>query len=96
LEKKHSAKLTATLGVLERVIYSSCILAGENFYTYAGIFFGLKIAQRLIVFSKIDSPEKLEDVGQRTNVYFICNIVSLAFGIVSGIIIRYLWSYEPK
>lgn len=93
LEEKQPAKLTATLGVIERIIYTLFVFGGAAYYTYAGIFFGLKIAQRLITYSKIDDAKILKDVGQRANVYFICNILSLGFGILGGILIRYLWNY---
>ena len=96
VEEESPAKLTSTLGVIERIIYTSCVLGGEKYYQYAGIFFGLKIAQRLIIFSKIDSPEKLKDAGQRANAYFICNILSLVFGVIGALLIHYLWNYGPK
>ncbi len=96
LEEKQPAKLTGALGVIERIIYTLFVFGGAAYYTYAGIFFGLKIAQRLITFSKIEKSEQLKNVGERVNVYFICNILSLAFGILGGILIRYLWAYGPK
>ena len=95
-EEKRSARLTGALGVIERVIYTLLILGGKDYYTYAEIFFGIKIAQRLITFSKIENSEKLKDVGERANVYFLCNIFSLAFGILGGLLIKYLWNYGPK
>lgn len=92
LEEKGPAPLTPLLGLIERFIYTGLFSLGDEYYTYIAIFFGLKVAQRLVVFSRIENAEQLADMGKRLNVYLICNIISLIIGILGGGIIIYLQS----
>jgi hypothetical protein len=85
--KESVAKLTPTVGCMERAIYT--ILTALQQYQYVAIFFGIKIAQRLITFSKIENPKQLEEAGEHANVFVICNVISLAFGILGGMLILY-------
>lgn len=87
LEEKEPAKLTPTLDVIERTIYCFLFLKGSVFYTYIGLLFGLKIAQRLIIFSKIEGSADLKDVGERANIFFICNVLSLLLSLCVGYLI---------
>ena len=84
------AKLTPAMGCIERAIYT--ILTVFGYYNFVVTFFGLKIAQRLITFTRITNDDELKKAGQHANVFLICNILSLGFGIFGGIIIRYFIS----
>lgn len=85
--KENCAKLTPTMGCVERAIYT--IFAALQQYQYIAIFFSIKIAQRLITYTKIEKDDKLEEAGEHANVFVICNIVSLGFGICGGLLISY-------
>ena len=87
------AKLTPAVGCIERAIYT--VLMFFSSYNFIVTFFGLKVAQRFITFSKITNDEELKKAGQHANVFLISNIASLSFGIVGGIIIRY-FIIQPK
>lgn len=85
--KESCAKLTPTIGCIERAIYT--ILTVFQQYQYVAIFFGIKIAQRLITYSKISNDNELEKAGEHANVFVICNIISLSFGICGGLLIMH-------
>lgn len=85
--KESPAKLTPTIGCIERATYT--VLGALQHYQYIAIFFGIKIAQRLITYSKITNDNELEKAGEHANVFVICNIVSLGFGILGGALILY-------
>ena len=82
------AKLTPTLGVIERLIYTGLAFYGKGEWLLT--FFGIKIAARVITFSKIENSAELENAISRLNVYFICNVLSLGFGVLGAVIIRML------
>lgn len=85
--EKNPAKLTPTIGCIERGIYTTLFVLHQ--YEYIAIFFGIKIAQRLITYTKITNGKELKKAGQHANVFVICNIVSLAIGILGGVLILY-------
>ncbi|MDD5429021.1 MAG: hypothetical protein PHI58_07315 [Candidatus Omnitrophica bacterium] len=81
------AKLTPTIGCIERAIYT--IFTASHAYNYILVLFGIKIAQRLITFTKITTDEELEKAGQHANVFLICNIASLVCGLLGGALISF-------
>lgn len=85
--ERDPAKLTPTVGCIERAIYT--LLFVGNYSNFIIIAFSIKIAQRLILLSKLDTYEKVRSAGERINVYLICNIVNLLFGLVGGWLIKY-------
>ena len=87
--------LTPTLGCIERAIYTILFYLDER--TLIAALFGIMIAQRLIAITKLEkkagSTDRLElfrEVGGRINVFIICNFASLFFGLMGGIIIKFL------
>lgn len=82
------AKLTPTIGCIERTLYT--VLTVLNQYNYVVILFGIKIAERLITYTRIRTDEELKKAGQHANVFLISNLISLGFGILGGLLIRYL------
>lgn len=90
--EKEVAKLTPTLGCIERAIYTLLYIFGG--YQFIAIWFGIKVAQKLVTFTKIENKienkELPKKVGERINVFLICNIVSLCFGILGGLFITHL------
>lgn len=84
-------KLTPTLGCIERAIYM--LLFWSGYITLIAALFGIMIAQRLIAIAKLEKPEGQDlfrKTGERINVFFISNFISLLFGILGGLIIKYL------
>lgn len=92
-------KLTPSLGCIERTIYTLLFYFAK--YEFIAALFGIMVAQRLIaitVFNKKEEfrkkskekPNIFKEVGERINVYFISNFVSLFFGILGGVIIKFL------
>jgi hypothetical protein len=87
-------KLTATLGTIDRIIYSICFVLGE--YGAIGVWFGIKIATRLISYSTVSDSEGFKDEGERKNIYLLGNAISLLLGISVGFCIKMLFSiYYP-
>ena len=85
-----SYKLTASLGCIDRIIFTILYVVGQ--YSLIAAWFALKIAHRIITFTKIEDKEKLRDTSERINVFIIGNIISLTFGIIGGVIIKFLLS----
>lgn len=84
------ASLTPTLGCIERAMYTILIVLQQ--YNYVATLFGIKMAQRLITYTKITDGDELKKAGQHANVFVICNIASLCFGILGGALILYFAS----
>ena len=91
-ETTRPARLTGTLGLIERIIYTVLSLFGKTAFPFIAAFFGIKIAQRLISFTQITDDETLTRVGERANAYLICNILSLVLGVAEGLLLQYLWN----
>ena len=85
------AKLTPTLGCIERAIYT-VFTAFFSYHYVIVTFFSIKMAQRLITYTKIMNSDELKKAGQHANVFIICNIASLCFGIIGGALILYFVS----
>lgn len=83
-------KLTATLGTIDRTIYAICFALGKHTFVLIGVWFGIKVASRLVGFTKIENQEKFMEEGQRKNVYLIGNVISLTLGLSVGVLIRAL------
>ncbi len=79
-------RLTPTLGNIERFIYIFCYVMEQ--YTFIGIYFGIKIAHRLILPSSAMSEKQLIERGERTNAFLIGNINSLFFGLTGGFLLE--------
>lgn len=82
------AKLTPTLGCIERVVYTVFMIFPNYHYVIVTLF-SIKMAQRLITYTKITNDDELKKAGQHANVFVICNIASLCFGILGGALILY-------
>ena len=87
-----SYKLTASLGCIDRIIFTILYVVGQ--YSLIATWFGIKIAHRIIRYSRIKTKEELRDTSERINVFLIGNIVSLTFGIIGGVIIKFILSTE--
>ena len=81
------AKLTPAIGCIERAVYSLLFVGNQPSFIIT--VFGIKIAQRLILLSKLDDYDKVKSAGERVNVYLICNITSLLFGLIGGWLIKH-------
>lgn len=80
------AKLTPTLGCMERAIYTVFTPFPSYHYVIVTLF-SIKMAQRLITYTEITNGDVLKKTGQHANVFVICNIASLCFGIIGGVLI---------
>ena len=89
--EERPAKLTPTLGCIERVIYTVFTTFSSYHYVIVTLF-SIKMAQRLITYTKITNGDELKKAGQHANVFVICNIASLCFGILGGALILYFAS----
>ena len=86
IEVGHSpAKLTPTIGCMERGIYTLATVF--QVYGVIAAVFGIKMVERFITYSKIENEEDFKNAAQRINVFMICNVISLGFGMLGGIII---------
>jgi len=88
-------KLTPTMGCIERAIYTLLFYLGG--YSFMSLLFGLMAGQKILSLQKIEKDPLVGDrlavykeIMVRTNVYFISSFVSLFFGILGGLIIKYL------
>jgi len=79
-------RLTAFLGNLEEMIYMLAFVLGQ--FSFIGVLFGIKIASRLIGFTKIEKTDDYIEEGERRNAYLIGNIISLGLGILGGIFLK--------
>lgn len=86
--KEKPARLTPALGCIERSIYTLATSFPGHYYVIVTLF-SIKMAERFITFTKITEEEHIEKASEHANVFMICNIVSLCFGILGGRIIRY-------
>lgn len=86
--KAESYKLTATLGCLDRIIFTTLYVLGH--YSLIATWFALKIAHRIITPTKIEGEKELGETSERINTFLIGNIASLTFGIIGGMIIKFL------
>jgi hypothetical protein len=87
-------KLTATLGLIDRIIYTICFLLEQ--YNIIWIWLGLKVASRLIASTGVTGHEYIKE-GEKRNAFLIGNAISLSLGIMAGIIIKnYLISNYPN
>ncbi len=87
-ETRESQKLTATLGIIDQIIYMSSFALGQ--YSPIGVWLGIKVASRLVGVSKIEGESARKDEGQRRNVYLIGNATTLALGILGGVFLKTL------
>ncbi len=86
--KDTPAKLTPTMGCIERAIYTTLTVFQQP--ALIATFLGIKIAERMITYTKLELPSDIEKAGEHGNVFIICNIISLGFGILGGLLILYL------
>lgn len=86
----NSQKLTAELGMIERLIYA-VTYATQN-YEVLYFWLGLKIVQKLIRYKVNDIGEVIK-LGERINVYLIGNFLSLVSALVSVEIIKLMISF---
>lgn len=92
-EVRGGHKLTATLGLIDRVIYAICFILGQ--YNIIGIWLGIKVASRLIASTGVTGYKYIKE-GEKRNAFLIGNAISLSLGIMAGIIIKnYLISNYP-
>jgi len=85
---KEVARLTPILGCTERAIYTLFYIMNQ--YQFIAILFGIKVAQKLVTITKLDTQKAVREQTEKINVYLICNIVSLIFGLLGGFIISWL------
>ena len=89
-KKRIPNRFTAALGYIDRIIYA--LFFAVQLYSVIGVWFGVKIANRLIGRSGIKSEEEYKEEGERKNLYLIGNVISLALGILGGILIKPLFN----
>ncbi len=95
-------KLTATLGVIDRIVYAACFVIQQ--YTLIGVWLGIKVAARLVEFKGVEltgdykkDEEKIRPLGERKNIFIIGNLISLLLGIAGGYLIIILFGFPaPK
>lgn len=87
-KNEESNRFTDILGIIERVLYSTFLVMMQ--YKLIYLWFGLKIAQRMITYTKIHDENDLQKAGASANVYILGNLLSLGFGILGGLIIIFL------
>ncbi len=88
-------KLTATLGNADRLIYAALFF--YNQITFMSVYFGIKVATRLIGrLSRVpdDKSESFEEEGARKNLYLLGNIISCLLGIGLGLLIKQVYGED--
>lgn len=85
--KDTPAKLTPTMGCIERAIYTTLTVFQQP--ALIATFLGIKIAERMITYTKLESSSDIEKAGEHDNVFIIGNIISLGLGILGGLLILY-------
>ena len=92
-EPRNSHKLTASLGIIDRLVYAFCFALG--IYSFIGIWLGVKVASRLLpTLFGVNDEKAFKFEGQRKNLYLMGNIISLFLGVVGGLLIRFLFTEQ--